>query len=146
VAEEVGEQFLRLATGRNFATLTTLMPDGAPSSQVMWIDATPAHALVNTEIGRQKYRNVRRDPRVAITVWNDENPYEYSELRGVVEDVVTGPEALAHADRLSERYFGRPYDRSIIRTERVVLRIRPSRQGGLAGAATRWGADLHEGR
>ena len=55
-----------LARGRNFAALTTMLPDGHPQTQVMWIDADEDHLMVNTEVHRQKFRNVERDPRVTV--------------------------------------------------------------------------------
>lgn len=65
-----------LAAADNFAALTTLMPDGQPQTQMMWVDADADHLIINTEIGRQRFRNVERDPRVTVTVWNKSNPYQ----------------------------------------------------------------------
>lgn len=124
----INEGVRRLARGANFATITTLMADGSPATQVMWVDADKEHVLINTETGRAKYRNVVRDPRVVVMIWDDDNPYRYAEVRGVVEDTITGPKARAHIDELSQKYFGRPYKESQIRTERVILKIRPTRQ------------------
>jgi len=124
----IDEGVQRLARGANFATITTLMADGSPATQVMWVDANDEHVLINTETGRAKYRNVKRDPRVVVTIWDAENPYTYAEVRGVVEDAITGPEARTHIDELSQKYFGRPYNEATIRTERVILKIRPTRQ------------------
>ena len=113
----------QLAQQPNFAALTTLMPDGQPQTQVMWVDADDTHVLINTEVDRQKWRNVERDPRVTVTVIDRENPYHYVEVRGRVVDQVRGPEARAHIDQLSQKYFGRDYDPAMIATERVILRI-----------------------
>ncbi|HEV3472679.1 MAG TPA: PPOX class F420-dependent oxidoreductase [Actinomycetota bacterium] len=123
----IEEGVKRLVKGPNFGTITTLMPDGSPATHVMWIDADDEHVLINTETGRAKFRNVQRDPRVSVTIWNEDDPYDYVEVRGVVEDVVTGPEARAHIDHLSEKYTGGPY-KNAIQTERVILKIRPVRQ------------------
>ncbi|UCG39866.1 MAG: PPOX class F420-dependent oxidoreductase [Acidimicrobiia bacterium] len=111
----------------HFAALSTLMPDGTPQTQVMWVDADDTHLLINTEDGRQKQRNVERDPRVTVLVWDAENPYRYAEVRGTVVDMVRGPEARNHIDHLSHRYFGKPYSNPI-RTERIIWRIAPDRQ------------------
>lgn len=116
-----------LATGRNFAALTTLMPDGQPQTQVMWVDADDRHVLINTEVDRQKHRNVQRDPRVTVTVMDSENPYHYIEVRGRVVEEIRGPEARAHIDACSQRYNGQPYPAEAIGTERVILRIEPSK-------------------
>lgn len=116
-----------LARGKNFAALTTLLPDGQPQTQIMWVDATDDELLVNTEVGRQKYRNIRRDPRVTVTVFELENPYHYAEVRGRVTATVTGDEARRHLDSLSQKYHGTPYPNPIA-SERVILRITPDRQ------------------
>jgi len=114
-----------MATGRNFAMFTTVRPDGHPASQVMWVDSDAECILINTEKHRRKYANVRADPRVTVTLWDLEDPYNYLEIRGVVEEFIEGAPAREHIDRLSLRYFGRPYDGTQIESERVILRIRP---------------------
>jgi PPOX class probable F420-dependent enzyme len=116
-----------LATGRNFAAFTTLGRDGMPSNHIMWVDADDEYILINTETHRAKFRNVERDPRVSVVIWNDENAYEYGEVRGVVEETVGGPEAREHIDALSHKYFGKPYA-TPIQSQRVILKIRPRRQ------------------
>jgi PPOX class probable F420-dependent enzyme len=116
-----------LAKGRNFAALTTLLPDGQPMTHVMWVDCDDEHLLINTEAHRQKFRNMRRDPRVAVTIWDEADPYGYAEVRGEVVDTVAGPEARAHIDELSMKYRGHEYRTGIV-SERVIVRIRPFRQ------------------
>lgn len=111
-----------MATAKNFAALTTLMPDGQPQTQLMWVHADDDHVLINTEIGRQKFRNVERDPRVTVTVFDAANPYRYVEARGRVDTTVGGDEARADIDQLSQKYTGGPYGNPI-QTERVVLKI-----------------------
>ena len=126
--QELHPTVLELARERNFAALTTMLPDGHPQTQVMWVDADDQHILINTEVHRQKFRNVERDPRVTVTIWDKEDPYRFVEVRGEVVEKVTGPEARKHIDKLSQKYRGRPYQQSRIRSERAVLRISPSRQ------------------
>ena len=116
-----------LASGENFAALTTIMPDGHPQTQVMWVDADGDHLLINTEVHRQKFKNVERDPRVTLTIWDKEDPYSFVEVRGEVVGKTKGPEARAHIDKLSYKYHGRPYGTQI-KSERVVLAIAPLRQ------------------
>lgn len=116
---------IALIKGKNFATFTTLMKDGHPATQVMWVDCDDDCVLINTEVHRFKYKHVLRDPRVTVTVWNNESPYTYVEIRGVVSDMIEGPRAREHIDELSMCYYGRPYDPAIIQSERVLLRIRP---------------------
>jgi PPOX class probable F420-dependent enzyme len=116
-----------LATGKNFGALTTLMADGQPQTQVMWVDADDEHVLINTEIHRQKYKNVERDPRVTVTVWNASNPYQYVEVRGTVTGKVGGAEARAHIDACARRYMDVDDYPNPIQSERVILQITPGR-------------------
>jgi PPOX class probable F420-dependent enzyme len=118
---------VELARGENFAALTTLLPSGHPQTQVMWVDADDEHLLINTEVHRQKFKNIERDRRVTLTIWDREDPYRFVEVRGEVVEKVKGPEARKHIDELSQKYHGRPYQ-TRIRSERVVLRIAPLRQ------------------
>ena len=115
-----------LAQGKNFAALTTLLPGGQPMTQVMWVDADNDHVLINTEVHRQKFKNVSRDPRVTVTVIDAANPYHYAEVRGKVVESVRGPQAREHIDKLSQKYTGQDYSNTI-QSERVILRIEPER-------------------
>jgi PPOX class probable F420-dependent enzyme len=115
-----------LAQGKNFAAITTLLPSGQPTTHVMWVDADDDHILINTETGRQKFRNIQNDPRTTVIVIDAANPYRYSEIRGRVVGTVTGAEAREHIDHLSEKYTGGPYANPIV-TERVILQIEPER-------------------
>ncbi|HTO01562.1 MAG TPA: PPOX class F420-dependent oxidoreductase [Microthrixaceae bacterium] len=124
----IDESLKSLASqGANFGVLTTLMPDGSFQSQVIWVDADDDHVLINTEIDRQKHRNVQREPRVTITVIDSANPYHYIEARGRVVGEVTGEVARKHIDDLSIRYTKQPYDPAAIGTERVILQILPEK-------------------
>src|SRR5919202_7047311 len=118
---------VELARGKNFAALTTLLPDGHPQTQPMWVDADDQHLLINTEVHRQKFRNVEREPRVTVMIRDENNPYHYAEVRGEVVEKVRGPKARAHIDELSLKYLGRPYDNPV-QSERVILRIAPLQQ------------------
>ena len=78
---ELHPMVLELARGQNFAALTTLLPGGHPQTQVMWVDANDQHLLINTEVHRQKFRNVEGDPRVTLMIWDKEDPYRFVEVR-----------------------------------------------------------------
>lgn len=89
--------------GRNFVTLTTLRPDGTPHMTVIWGDLEGDKIAVNGAEGRRWPQNVRNDPRVALVVSNQDDPYEYVEVSGrVVEDTHEG--ADDHIDRLAKKY------------------------------------------
>jgi PPOX class probable F420-dependent enzyme len=116
----------KLAQEANFAAFTTLLPSGQPMTHVMWVDADDDHLLINTEIHRQKYKNVTRDPRVTVTVINRADPYHYAEVRGRVTEEVRGDAARANIDELSQKYTSAPYPGPIT-SERVILKISPER-------------------
>ena len=121
----VSDGLRALATGGNFATLTTLLSDGRPMAQVMWVDCDDDHLLINTELHRLKFKNMERDPRVVVCIWDKDDPYHYVEVRGDVVEVVRGKPARQHIDELAMRYFGHLYDGESITSERVIVRIRP---------------------
>ena len=98
-----------LAQAKNFAALTTLMPGGQPQTQIMWVHATDDQVVINTQLDRQKYRNVVADPRVTVTVFDAENPYRYVEARGRVARTQDGAAAAASIDELSRKYTGGDY-------------------------------------
>lgn len=98
-----------LAQGKNFAALTTLMPDGHPQTQIMWVSADDEHVIINTQLDRQKYRNVLADPRVTVTVFDADNPYRYVEARGRVARTQDGAAAAASIDELSRKFTGGDY-------------------------------------
>ncbi len=89
----------------NFAHLATLMPDGSPQVTPVWVDLDGDRILVNTAEGRTKPRNVRHDPRVAISIVKQDNPYSSAFIRGRVIEITTEG-ADAHIDKLAKKYIG----------------------------------------
>jgi predicted pyridoxine 5'-phosphate oxidase superfamily flavin-nucleotide-binding protein len=78
----IPEKYRDLFQKRAFASLATLMPDGRPQVTPVWCDFDGEHVIFNSAKGRQKDRNVRRDPRVSLALIDPENPYRYIEIRG----------------------------------------------------------------
>ena len=105
MAEAIPEKFADLFDKPAFANLATLMPDGRPQVSPVWVDYDGQHVLFNSARGRQKDKNVRRDPRVSLAVVDPENPYRYLEVRGRVVDI-TENGADAHIDKLAKKYLG----------------------------------------
>ena len=114
---------VRLAQGKNLATVVTLMPDGRPQALLTWVDSDGEHLLVNTEPQRQRARNIRRDPRITVLIHSGTDPWDWSEVRGHVVDVVDGDEAREHIDKLSRKYVGSDYRNPIGPQGRVILKI-----------------------
>jgi PPOX class probable F420-dependent enzyme len=106
---EIPEDVRALLEGRNFAHLATLLPDGSPTSVPVWIGTEGDRVTIFTQEASQKARNLRRDPRLALSMVDRENPYRTGWLRGRVVETRTGEAALEVADAISERYTGRPF-------------------------------------
>lgn len=90
----------------NFVHVATLMPDGSPHSVPVWVGLHGDRPAFFTQPTSQKARNLQRDPRVAMSVVDRENPYRTGRLRGVVAEVVTGDDALTIIDAISFSYTG----------------------------------------
>ena len=103
---ELTERARELLTGTNFAFLSELMPDGSPHVSPVWIDVEGDLLLVNTAKGRHKEANMRRDPRVAISISPADNAYEDLDIRGRVVQIREGEAAEADIDRLGRKYKG----------------------------------------
>ncbi|HVY55209.1 MAG TPA: PPOX class F420-dependent oxidoreductase [Thermodesulfobacteriota bacterium] len=111
--------------GKNFAALSTLMPDGSPQVSIVWVDADDEHILINTAEGRIKPKNVRRDPRVAVAIADSENPYRQAMVRGRVVDL-THEGAEEQVDTLAKKYIGQDkYPWRSPDEKRVILKIKP---------------------
>lgn len=109
----------------NFAQIATLMKDGSPQVTPVWIDLDGDTIVFNTADGRAKARNLDRDGRVAISVFDLKNPYRYIQVRGVVEKKVYDG-ADTHIDKMSKKYTGADvYAGHNDKETRVIYRIRP---------------------
>ncbi|MGZ4625074.1 MAG: TIGR03618 family F420-dependent PPOX class oxidoreductase [Kineosporiaceae bacterium] len=116
------------------AALTTLMPDGAPQTSVVWCDADGDEVRVNTMRGFRKERNMRQNPKVGLLCYDPREPLRYLEIRGLVVGM-SQDGAWAHLDALASKYLGRPvrYFGDVVPAELaareipVLCRIRPVR-------------------
>lgn len=112
-----------LLDANTYATLTTINPDGGPQSSVIWIKRDADDVVFSTIRGRRKTKNMERDPRVSVCMFDAANPYRYVELRGSVgltED--GGPELI---QELGMRYDGVPFKEGSPDNVRVVCRFTP---------------------
>ena len=115
----------KLFLAPNFAHLATLMPDGSPQVSPVWVDVEGDRILVNTAEGRAKPRNVRRDPRVAISIHRQDNPYSSAFIRGRVVEI-THEGAEDHIHKMAKKYLGQdryPYLQP--GEQRVIMVIEP---------------------
>lgn len=110
----------------HFWHLVTLNEDGTAASTPVWAHVDGDDVIVNTALGRVKEQNVRRDPRVTLSMHENDNPYSWIEIRGKVRELVEGQPAEDSIDALAKKYlnqdvypFRQPGER------RVILRIEP---------------------
>jgi len=105
MATTIPEQYQDLFTKKAFAHLATVGADGKPQVTPVWVDYDGTHVRFNSAKGRVKVRNLARDPRVALSILDPDNPYRYVQVRGrVVETTEKG--ADAHIDALAKKYLG----------------------------------------
>ena len=102
----LSERARELLTRTNFAFIAELMEDGSPHVSPVWIDVEGDLVLVNTAKGRLKEANMRRDPRVALSISPNDDPYEHVDIRGRVVEIREGEAAVADIDRLGKKYRG----------------------------------------
>jgi PPOX class probable F420-dependent enzyme len=125
LADQLPEAAQKLFREPNFAHLATIMPDGSPQVTPVWVDVDGGYVVVNTAEGRQKPKNIRRDPRVAIDVISREDPYRMVTVRGRVVEV-TSEGADAHIDKMAKKYLGQDkYPFRAPGERRVIVKIEP---------------------
>lgn len=125
MAGPIPEKYRDLFNKRAFGSLTTLMPDGSPQTTPVWVDIEDGYVIFNSARGRQKDKNVRRDPRVSLAIIDPDNPYRYLEIRGKVAEI-TEEGADAHIDKMAKKYLGQdkyPYRQP--GEVRVMYKVRP---------------------
>lgn len=118
-----------------FAHLATVRPDGAPQSSVMWFAWDGSRLRLTHTTTRQKYVNLRREPRVALSIADPDDEYRFLEVRGTVESIEDDDADASFYQSLQRRY-GQSYKITDADT-RVVVTIRPEAFVAVAGGAVR---------
>ena len=117
----LSEATLRLVDGKNYAVLATVNPDGSPQTSVVWVGRDGDDLLLSTVEGRVKHRNMRRDPRVSVSIIDSADPENYVELRGRVSMT---PDTGRRLDtQLSWKYDGKDPDEDRPGAVRVAVRV-----------------------
>ena len=117
------DEVRELLADRNYVHLATVMPDGSPQSVAVWADMEDGRVVIGTVEGTRKARNARRDPRVAMSVVDRDNPYRIAQVRGRVVEYRTGAAGEETFDRISRKYTGEDFP--FRPPDRVVLVIEP---------------------
>jgi PPOX class probable F420-dependent enzyme len=115
----------RVLGGASIAHLATVLPDGSPHTTPVYVGAHGDHIVFFTGPGKRKARNLRRDPRLALSIAPIDNPFQPVVIRGRVVEWIEDDAAWQIIDQLATKYTGAPYPRG---QERVVAVIEPERQ------------------
>lgn len=108
-----------------FGHVATIGPNGEPQVNPVWFEWDGEFLKFSQTTTRQKYRNVKRDPRIAISVQDPDDPYRYVEIRGRVERI-EDDSTKAFINKMSKKYLGQdeyPYNRPD--EQRIILYVRP---------------------
>lgn len=115
-----------------FVSVATIQPDGSPQVSPVWVKRDGDDVIFSTTIGRQKEKNLRRDPRVTVLLQPFDKPYTYAEIRGTAELTTEGGQELI--DELSLKYTGLKYAEFNAKAgqdaPRVVVRVTPRKVVG----------------
>jgi PPOX class probable F420-dependent enzyme len=127
MAVTFNEETRRLVDGRNFATIATIDPDGSPHASIVWVMSDGDSVLFSTTRDRRKGRNLARDPRVSLSIFDRDDPYRYVEIRGTVE--LTVDEGKALPPELGLKY-GRTSPPEAEDVVRLIVRVIPEKISG----------------
>jgi PPOX class probable F420-dependent enzyme len=134
VTAPLSESVRQLLDEPNHAVLATINPDGSPQTSLVWVGRDGDDVVISSAAGRRKDRNIRRDHRVSLSVWDRADPEVYAEIRGVA--TVTEDANRALAIELGEKYDGpgggEPFRELPPEVVRIVIRIAAHRVTGNA--------------
>ena len=127
MTNNMSPEVAKLIEDKNLAFVATLMKNDSPQITPVWIDLVDGMILVNTAKGRVKQKNVSRDPRVAISIVDRNNPYNMVTIQGhVIEQTTEG--ADKHIDKMAKKYLGvDKYPFTMPGEERIILKIVPKK-------------------
>jgi PPOX class probable F420-dependent enzyme len=111
--------------GTVLAHLATVLPDGSPHTVPLWVATRGDQIVFLTGPRSRKARNLRRDPRVALSLTPADNPFQPIVVRGRVVEWIEGEACWEIVDQIATKYTGSAYPRG---EERIVAVIEPERQ------------------
>jgi PPOX class probable F420-dependent enzyme len=127
----------KLLTDKAYGHVITFNPDGSPQVTMVWMDAEGNQALFNTAEGRLKPKNLRRDPRILVSVQDRGDPQAYAVLKG--KATVTEQGAEDHVDRMAKRFLGMDkYPWRAPGEKRLLVRIDVEKIGGFGPQMQPW--------
>ena len=127
----------KILQDKAYGHVTTFNAQGKPQVTMVWADVDGDEVLFNTAEGRLKPQNLRRDPRIIISVQDRNDPQSYMVFHG--KATVTDAGADDHIDKLAKRFLGAdkyPFRRP--GEKRVMVRTKVDRIGGYGPKMTPW--------
>jgi len=118
---------INLLNGKNLVFIATTMKDGSPQVSPVWANIEDEHIMVNTAEGRIKHKNVLRDPRVALSIVDSNNPLDMTSIKGTVVEIIPDYDYI-HANKLTKKYLGKetyPFRRE--NEKRIIFKIKPEK-------------------
>src|SRR3989304_954352 len=103
----MNDKAVKLFEGSNLVFIATIMKDGSPQLSPVWANYEDEHILVNTAEGRLKHKNVLRDPRVAVSAVDQNNPLNMTTIQGKVIEIIPDYDDYQHANMLTKKYMGK---------------------------------------
>jgi PPOX class probable F420-dependent enzyme len=119
------EKYQDLLESTALAHVATIGPHGEPQNNPVWFGWDGKRVLFSQTKTRQKYHNIQRNPQIALSIVDPNNPYRYLEIRGKVVEVQEDPNN-AFIDSMAQKYMGQekyPWNRP--GDERVVVVVEP---------------------
>lgn len=124
----IPESHLDILQSQALAYMATLGPKGEPQVSAVWFLWDGTHLLFAFNKRRQKYRNLLRDPRVAVAFADPSNPYRALEIRGTAVRMDEDPD-FRFINAASQKYINRdatPEEQGSAEV-RVVIVVKPQR-------------------
>ena len=118
---------INLLNEKNLVFIATIMKDGSPQVSPVWANLEDEHIMVNTAEGRIKHKNVLRDPRIALSIVDSNNPLDMTSIKGIVVEIIPDYDYI-HADKLTKKYLGKetyPFRRE--NEKRIIFKIKPEK-------------------
>lgn len=123
----MNDKAVKLFEGSNLVFIATIMKDGSPQLSPVWANYEDEHILVNTAEGRLKHKNVLRDPRVAVSVVDQNNPLNMTTIQGKVIEIIPDYE-YQHVNKLTKKYIGKDnYPFRQPEEKRIIFKILPEK-------------------
>jgi PPOX class probable F420-dependent enzyme len=104
VTVSLNDAVRKLLDEPNYAVLGTINPDGSPQTSLVWLGRDGDDVVISTAARRRKERNIQRDPRVSLSVWDRADPERYAEIRGLA--AIQPDPGRELAVELAEKYEG----------------------------------------